>query len=314
MAKWADVSINDLLDRYNTALTAYNTAQSFGNTGLQQQISALQSTINNLPPGSTYLRWLFGKKLTDLQNQLGAQGVEARNAAAQAAATRRATEPVYGEPEGYYTTGAVREPTADESAELARIREEIARLEAMGAGGRGKDTQPAWFNNLGQGTSSLGLPPSHPLSVGATDVSGILDQLKAREQAILAGLRGESTYTPYEPQFTTNDIAQGYYTPSEFTPRAYAPTPKPASWLDKYLVEQGIRPLGAQAEITPDQMAGMMDYEAWQRAGRPEQLGEDYLSTLSRMPSWMEQRVRRDVSLFPQSVAMPTRRLARWQR
>jgi len=59
-----------------------------------------------------------------------------------------------------------------------------------------------------------------------------------------------------------------------------------------------IRPLGAQAELTPERMSSLMSYLGWTKAGAPRDI-YIYLERMAEMPKWWERYQRQAQKLFP---------------
>jgi len=68
-----------------------------------------------------------------------------------------------------------------------------------------------------------------------------------------------------------------------------------------------LRPLGAQEELTPEQMALMGGYQAWQRAGAPTTYSEEALRGMSDWQRWWDPYVRLSQSLFPKQTKLGAR-------
>jgi hypothetical protein len=79
-----------------------------------------------------------------------------------------------------------------------------------------------------------------------------------------------------------------------------------------------LRPMGAQAELTPEQMGLMAGYLAYGAAGAPKSLyGQDLGGTLATMADWQtpwEQYVRQSQKLFPKATNLRTNWLTARQR
>jgi len=60
-----------------------------------------------------------------------------------------------------------------------------------------------------------------------------------------------------------------------------------------------LSPLGAQAELTPEQMGEMAGYQAWTKAGAPTQFSEQALREMSDWERWWTPYTRLSQSLFP---------------
>lgn len=67
-----------------------------------------------------------------------------------------------------------------------------------------------------------------------------------------------------------------------------------------------LRPIGAQAELTPDQMAEMAGYAAWQKAGSPTQYSDWALKAMSDWQGAWQPHVALSESLFPKKAKLRT--------
>jgi len=76
----------------------------------------------------------------------------------------------------------------------------------------------------------------------------------------------------------------------------------------------GIRPLGAQANLTTEQLDQLLYYQAYLKGGKPESK-EDYLQTMAyKMPGWIQDYISTSQSRWP-TVAPPRARMSpAWQR
>jgi len=124
----------------------------------------------------------------------------------------------------------------------------------------------------------------------------------------------------------------------EIPPYEAEPPPMP-SWLGEYLessipykkedvTEQAkqrrsfnqeeltpsLRPLGAQAELNPEQMGLMAGYQAWGKAGAPSRYSEQALLEMSQWERWWEPYVSLSKKLFPKQTALGTRWMTARQR
>ena len=89
-------------------------------------------------------------------------------------------------------------------------------------------------------------------------------------------------------------------------------------WMRAYLessmqtgkegVAYGLRPLGAQTDLSPERMGEMAGYLTWGKAGAPLSY-EDYVKAAENMESWWEEYSKLSQSLFPTEVG--TQRI-RW--
>jgi hypothetical protein len=68
-----------------------------------------------------------------------------------------------------------------------------------------------------------------------------------------------------------------------------------------------LRPIGAQAELTPDQLAFMSGYEAWGRAGAPQRWSEEAFREMSDVQKWWTPYVALSQKLFPTATKLRQR-------
>lgn len=73
-----------------------------------------------------------------------------------------------------------------------------------------------------------------------------------------------------------------------------------------------LRPMGAQAELTPERMGQMAGYQAWGKAGSPTGVGS--IAEMADWRRWWEPYVSLSKSLFPQKTKLGTRRATAEQR
>jgi hypothetical protein len=81
-------------------------------------------------------------------------------------------------------------------------------------------------------------------------------------------------------------------------------TPETEAWAST------LRPMGAQAELSPEQMGQMAGYLAWTKAGAPTEYSEEAIKQMADWQRWWEPYVRLSESLFPKT----TRLGSRWTR
>ena len=119
-------------------------------------------------------------------------------------------------------------------------------------------------------------------------------------------LRGVKNVPRYQEEPTMPDWMEEYLEQSipAATPQysAYAerlerqrrprgmPTPEPAATL---------RPIGAQAELTPEQMGLMAGYQSWGAAGSPRAYSEEAITEMSDWQKRWAEHARLSQSLFP---------------
>jgi hypothetical protein len=60
-----------------------------------------------------------------------------------------------------------------------------------------------------------------------------------------------------------------------------------------------LRPLGAQAELTPEQMGYLSEYQAWGQAGSPKTFTDQMAYNLANQSKWWEGYTTKSQSLFP---------------
>lgn len=70
---------------------------------------------------------------------------------------------------------------------------------------------------------------------------------------------------------------------------------------------QTLRPLGAQAELTPEQMRQMAGYQAWGESGAPTRYSEQALRGMSDIDRWWDPYTRLSESLFPRQQKLTPR-------
>jgi len=70
---------------------------------------------------------------------------------------------------------------------------------------------------------------------------------------------------------------------------------------------QVLRPLGAQTELTPEQMGYMAGYQAWLEAGAPTRFDENILPELSDWQRYWEYYKRQSQALFPKQQRLAPR-------
>jgi len=70
---------------------------------------------------------------------------------------------------------------------------------------------------------------------------------------------------------------------------------------------QVLRPLGAQTELTPEQMGYMAGYQAWLEAGAPTRFQESMLPELSDWQRYWEYYKRQSQALFPKQQRLTPR-------
>jgi len=138
-------------------------------------------------------------------------------------------------------------------------------------------------------------------------------------------LAGETTpYTQYRPHPT--QALRGYEAPAgEATPSTAGGPPIP-NWMHQYLEmsmpggrtvegkpKQGglpsytVRPLGAQTELTPEQMTQLGVYQAWGRAGAPGSIGA-YMDKAAMFPSYISEWEQLSKKLWPSEQRLPIAR------
>ncbi|GAI54868.1 unnamed protein product, partial [marine sediment metagenome] len=71
-------------------------------------------------------------------------------------------------------------------------------------------------------------------------------------------------------------------------------------------VTSTLRPLGAQAELDPDQLEFMAGYQAWRKAGAPTEYSEEAISKMADWRKSWEPHVRESQSLFPTGKKLRT--------
>jgi len=126
------------------------------------------------------------------------------------------------------------------------------------------------------------------------------------------------------------DLAKRYAR-SEVRQPEYEEAPPIPSWMEPYVetrtvpVKEGpgkssrrrggektkeikvLRPLGAQTELTPDQMAYMAGYEAWQKSGMPTQYSQNALLGMSQLERYWQPHTTLSQSLFPRQQTQTPR-------
>lgn len=90
------------------------------------------------------------------------------------------------------------------------------------------------------------------------------------------------------PEYSAGQLAR----PSS---RGAPPTPEGAAAL---------RPMGAQAELTPEQMGLMAGYQAWGAAGSPRRYSEEALIEMSDWQKSWDPYTRLSESLFPKQAKL----------
>jgi len=68
-----------------------------------------------------------------------------------------------------------------------------------------------------------------------------------------------------------------------------------------------LRPLGAQAELSPEQMGLMAGYTAWGKAGSPYSYSEGAIRDMADWQRWWEPYTRLSKSLFPKETKLRSR-------
>lgn len=82
------------------------------------------------------------------------------------------------------------------------------------------------------------------------------------------------------------------------SPRGARPAPEGAATL---------RPMGAQAELTPDQMGLMAGYQSWAAAGSPRRYSEGAITEMADWQKHWAQHTRLSESLFPKQAKLGQR-------
>ena len=72
-------------------------------------------------------------------------------------------------------------------------------------------------------------------------------------------------------------------------------------WMGEYMTggEFGLRPMGAQADLDPEDMGMPQGYMGWTKAGSPTEYSDEYAQSLQSLPNWWEQYTKESQRLFP---------------
>ena len=97
------------------------------------------------------------------------------------------------------------------------------------------------------------------------------------------------------------------------TPASSAPIP---DWMRPYLESSipygetttpSLRPIGAQAQLSTQQLGQMAGYEAWGRAGAPTTFSESALMAMADWQKWWEPFINKSKALFPKQTTLGKR-------
>ena len=101
---------------------------------------------------------------------------------------------------------------------------------------------------------------------------------------------------------------------SEWGEHKAPPVPE---WMREYMetsmprgVGLELRPLGAQAQLGPEELGNMAGYLGWIRAGAPTQYSPEAIQKMSDWEKWWEEYKRQSMKLFPQRVTLGAPRWA----
>jgi hypothetical protein len=79
----------------------------------------------------------------------------------------------------------------------------------------------------------------------------------------------------------------------------------PAAWLQKYLAGSGLRPIGAQENLSGMQMAEMQEAEGWLKSGSPT-TSKGYMDVMDMFPGYWQDLVQRSMKVMPQRRTQTT--------
>lgn len=168
-----------------------------------------------------------------------------------------------------------------------------------------------------------------------TDASNwMVMQQEAMETAGWAGPSGEGrtdwVMAHLPPEFGKE--AERVTTPTEYPIASPSVSPPIPDWMRQYFEESmagtqkspegkgrrgeapwqerqafAVRPLGAQSEASPDELAMLQGYMGWTKAGAPTEFSQKYASSLENLPSWWSNYVKESEALFPSKAKLPVR-------
>jgi len=75
-----------------------------------------------------------------------------------------------------------------------------------------------------------------------------------------------------------------------------------------------LRPMGAQAELTPEQMGQMAGYQAWGKSGSPYAYSEEAIMGMADWERWWQPHVRLSQELFPTKAKLGSKWMPASQR
>jgi len=149
------------------------------------------------------------------------------------------------------------------------------------------------------------------------DLQFLYDQYSGPEGAVIRHLLKNEIE---ELKYVTSSL---YHVPIK--PPEYKPPPIP-EWMKPYVETRTVteeakmpwaqpktktvgvlRPLGAQTELTPEQMGYMAGYQAWLEAGSPRKVTPEILSRLSDWQRYWDYYKRQSEELFPKQQSLTPR-------
>ena len=209
---------------------------------------------------------------------------------------------------------------ADKPEGLATFQRTYRELQTLGRGGY-MDLYPEVFREFAPVTPSFPSWEERRIK----DLSGLLSDYRGPEAGHirwliknrikelewkLARQRGIKSIRGRDPEFAPPPVPDWMkpYIETGMPYEGVSPEQRGGGrTLGKREEDKGIgqlRPLGAQEELTPDQMAQMAGYQAWGKAGAPTRFSEDALRSMSDWQRHWQPYTRLSQSLFPKQAKL----------
>ncbi len=226
-------------------------------------------------PEATYIRWMIDNKITSLYRT--ANSISAGNESA-----KYGTRINLGQAE----KAAMESNITSQSMQPVTGQEGIYHGSGVTYGATG---QPTWT------------PSAEYIAQAGTPGQARIDTAKKKLASAMEGFGG----TYQEKNIPIPDWMVPYletsinYEAPEGVQQGNAPT---------------LRPMGAQAELTPTQLGQMAGYEAYTRAGAPSNYSEEALTAMSDWEQWWQPYTTLSQSLFPSKNKLTPRWMPALQR
>ena len=143
-------------------------------------------------------------------------------------------------------------------------------------------------------------------------------QISEREWASALEPGQERTYMPPGGLERQRQIEQARAVLAEPKSEWLGPGAPPVPrWMREYMepsMPRGVgfelRPLGAQAQLGPEELGHMAGYLGWTRAGAPTRYSPEAIQKMADWEKWWEEYKRQSMKLFPQRVTLGAPRWA----